>query len=220
MNKTTLIIYCIAALAMLGGCKVSNRMACPELATKHDRVPLFAKLNHGHHHKTKPGETNATNVATAAPVNHQEGIDIKLPKMMTKHLQPEEIAQANEVFRSASNNKVSLAMGDNNRVHFKAQSISDFNAMARAMFTAKPAAAPGGGGGLAIASGVLGIIAFVLAFGPYVGFGSFVLGLLAVIFGVLGLFSPRRGWAIAGIVLGVLAILIAIGFIFVFIRFI
>ena len=71
---------------------------------------------------------------------------------------------------------------------------------------------PVSGGGMATAALVLGILALITSFTVI---GGLLLGLLAVIFGVIGLRRARqglalgRGRAIAGIVLGVLGILLA-----------
>ena len=69
------------------------------------------------------------------------------------------------------------------------------------------------GNGLAVAGMVLGIIGIVFSFIPFLGviFGV-ILGLLALIFGGVGLARSKdparggRGQAIAGIVLGILAL--------------
>lgn len=71
---------------------------------------------------------------------------------------------------------------------------------------------PVGGGGMATTALVLGILALVTSITV---FGGVLLGLLAVIFGVIGLRRANRGLAlgrgraIAGIILGVLGILVA-----------
>ncbi|MBV9822257.1 MAG: DUF4190 domain-containing protein [Actinobacteria bacterium] len=71
---------------------------------------------------------------------------------------------------------------------------------------------PVGGGGMATAALVLGILALITSFTV---FGGVLLGLLAIIFGVIGLRRANRGLAlgrgraIAGIILGVLGILVA-----------
>ncbi|MCH7231045.1 DUF4190 domain-containing protein [Glycomyces sp. L485] len=69
--------------------------------------------------------------------------------------------------------------------------------------------------GHAVTALVLGILALVLAFIPLVNVVSFVLGPLAIIFGIVGLVAGRRrgtgkGMSIAGIVMGALALVIGI----------
>jgi hypothetical protein len=65
--------------------------------------------------------------------------------------------------------------------------------------------------GMAIAAMVLGIVGLVLAFIPVVGVVSFVLGPLAVILGIIAFVKRRgRGQAIAGIVTGAIAFVVAI----------
>lgn len=61
--------------------------------------------------------------------------------------------------------------------------------------------------GLSIAALVLGIIALILFCIPYI---SIVCGILALIFGILGLKSSKRGMSIAGIVTGVLGVVLCI----------
>ncbi len=76
---------------------------------------------------------------------------------------------------------------------------------------AGPAAPARRGNPFGITAMVLGIIAVVFSFIPVVGFISFILGPLAVIFGVVGLLRKQagKGTSIAGLVLGVAAIVIA-----------
>jgi membrane-bound ClpP family serine protease len=71
------------------------------------------------------------------------------------------------------------------------------------------------GNGFAVTALVLGIIALVLAFVPVVNIVSFALGVVAIVFGIVGLVTARsrrtgRGMSITGLVLGVLALAVAI----------
>jgi len=71
------------------------------------------------------------------------------------------------------------------------------------------------GGGLATASMVIGIIGLILAFIPIIGFVSWILAPLAIIFGGIALFGAIRegrklGSSIAGLVTGLLALLLCI----------
>ncbi|MCZ0703042.1 hypothetical protein J2T56_001243 [Natronobacillus azotifigens] len=66
------------------------------------------------------------------------------------------------------------------------------------------------GNGLAVSGMVLGIIAVVLNFIPFL---PYVLGALAIIFGAVGLQKPvKQGMAKAGIVLGIVSIAMKILF--------
>lgn len=81
-----------------------------------------------------------------------------------------------------------------------------------------PGAGPGQTNGLAIGALVVGIIALLSAFIPFVGIFAIVPGLVALVLGIIGLrkagqLGSGRGMAIAGTVLGVLAILGAIAWI-------
>lgn len=62
--------------------------------------------------------------------------------------------------------------------------------------------ADSGRSGMATAALVLGICAAVFAFVPIIGMIAFVLGPLAIIFGILARNSAKRGQAIAGIATG------------------
>lgn len=67
-----------------------------------------------------------------------------------------------------------------------------------------------GGKGLAIASLVLGILAIVNSFIPFLNFVSYIFAILAVIFGIIGIVKKAgRGMAIAGLVMGILSFIIA-----------
>lgn len=67
------------------------------------------------------------------------------------------------------------------------------------------------GNGWGITALVLGIVAVVFSFIPVMGVVAFVLGPLAVLFGIIGATRKfaKKGAAIAGIVLGILSIVIA-----------
>lgn len=65
--------------------------------------------------------------------------------------------------------------------------------------------------GLATAGMVLGIIAIVGSWIPFLNIVSIILAVLAVIFGLIPLFQKRSvGKAVAGVVLGVISIIIAV----------
>jgi hypothetical protein len=72
-----------------------------------------------------------------------------------------------------------------------------------------PATAPAPSNGLGVSALVLGIVGVVLAWVPFLGF---ILGVLATVFGAVGLSYARKGkatnkgMAIAGLVLGIIAI--------------
>ncbi len=76
---------------------------------------------------------------------------------------------------------------------------------------AQPAAPASRGNGWGITALVLGIVAVVFSFLPVMGVVAFVLGPLAVLFGIIGATRKfaKKGAAIAGLVLGILSIIIA-----------
>lgn len=68
-------------------------------------------------------------------------------------------------------------------------------------------------GGMATTSLVLGLIAFILGIIPFLGWFMFPLAMLAIIFGAIALQkNQKRGFAIAGLALGVSWGLWKIGF--------
>jgi hypothetical protein len=75
-----------------------------------------------------------------------------------------------------------------------------------------PAGAPSPTNGFAVASLVLGILAVVLCWTIYLGIG---LGVLAIVFGALGIGRARalaanRGMAVAGLVLGIAGVVLSL----------
>ena len=65
--------------------------------------------------------------------------------------------------------------------------------------------------GMAKASLVLGIIAVCTSFIPIINNGAFIVGVLALIFGIIALFKKgKKGRAIAGLILGILSIVITL----------
>ncbi|GAA4876844.1 DUF4190 domain-containing protein [Saccharopolyspora cebuensis] len=72
-------------------------------------------------------------------------------------------------------------------------------------------AAPPQKNALALTSMILGIIGVVLSFVPVIGMVSWVLGPLAVIFGIIGIRKQiGKGQALAGLITGGIAIVVCI----------
>lgn len=63
------------------------------------------------------------------------------------------------------------------------------------------------------ASFIIGIIGLVLSFVPIIGFVSWLLAPLAILFGLIALLRPSRSLAIAGIVTGAIALFVCISWI-------
>ena len=84
---------------------------------------------------------------------------------------------------------------------------------------AQPYAGARPGNGLALAGGIIGIVSLVLAFVPFLDFVTIPGGILAVVFGGIGLSRANRmggegkGWAITAIVLGLISIVLFVVFI-------
>lgn len=67
-----------------------------------------------------------------------------------------------------------------------------------------------GGKGLAIASLVMGILAIVNSFIPFLNIISYIFAILAIIFGIIGIVKKNGlGMAIAGLAMGVLSMILA-----------
>ena len=72
------------------------------------------------------------------------------------------------------------------------------------------------GQGLGIAALILGIISFVVAFIPCVGIFAIITAGIAIILGILGISqasranSPHKGLSIGGLVVGIIALMVAI----------
>lgn len=64
--------------------------------------------------------------------------------------------------------------------------------------------------GMSVTSMVLGIVAILICWAPFGSYVAVVLGLLAVIFGIVGMRRAGRGMAIAGLVVGGIALVAAI----------
>ncbi|MFN8288536.1 MAG: hypothetical protein U0V74_17405 [Chitinophagales bacterium] len=201
---------------------------CPDLATgrRSHHMPLFAKAaTHGHSKKsvsvkqTETAERETTKVDVGSfTASADKGMVIPLPPKMGAELTEQEIQEVNTIFRENSDGRVGLEKRGK-KVVVKMKSPVDYLKLSKNLrkSTTAPAASAGylddRGSKMAFASGILGIVGFVLAFGPFIGFFAFACAVAAIVLGVFGLGSARRGWAIAGIVLGAVTLLIALLFI-------
>jgi hypothetical protein len=218
--KKILYTSSLALLLIFSGCKNSQVLKCPDIASGKSHHPIWAKAAYKKQHseptvkKETPKATAANEkiASTATASTEISAYQVKIPRIATGKLNEEELNGLSDMFERYSDNKVKLERDEKGKLYLKAQKATDIFKLAKTLmaFKKNPAALPPGDAGrIALAGGIIGIVAIVLALGPYVGFAAFLLGLIAIILGAVGLFSSRRGWAIAGIVLGVLAILIA-----------
>lgn len=67
-----------------------------------------------------------------------------------------------------------------------------------------------GGNGMGLAAMIIGIVGMLLALIPIIGFISWILAPLAIVFGLIGLNRSGKGFAITGIITGGLGLLICI----------
>lgn len=85
-------------------------------------------------------------------------------------------------------------------------------------YPVQPYAVPAPSNGAAVAAMVLGIVGVVLCWIPFIDFVAAIVGILAIVFGVVGSGRANRigtgkGMAIAGIVLGIIAVAITVLFV-------
>ena len=219
------IIYTPALVILLvfTGCKTNNHvMKCPDVFAAKGHHATWAKAPHFGEHNAPASKNTATvnttpdskKEAVASTKNEISCYELKIPRIATGKLNDDELEGVNGVFEKYSSDKVHLQRNANGKLYLKANSAKDVFKLATSLVALKktnPAALADGdtGGRIALAGGIIGIVAIILAIGPFVSYGAFLLGIIAIILGAVGLRSSRRGWAIAGIVLGVLAILFA-----------
>ncbi|MFT4969410.1 MAG: hypothetical protein ACI9O4_001157 [Chitinophagales bacterium] len=68
-------------------------------------------------------------------------------------------------------------------------------------------APPSGRGLMGLLAGIFGIVGFAFAFAPILGYLGILLCISAIVLGVLGLSGENSAWALAGIILGALGVL-------------
>jgi hypothetical protein len=220
MRKIFYTSSLLTLLLIFSGCKNSQVLKCPDVSAggihhgSWARAPHTRPLNVATAHETnKVVAPKAKEEAVATASNEVQPYQLKLPRIAAGKMNDDELESVNGTFTKYSGNKVHLERNANGRIYLKAKSATDIFKLATtlaALKKANPAALPPGDfGRIALAGGVIGIVAIVLALGPFVSYGAFLLGLIAIILGAVGLHSSRPGWAITGIVLGVLAILLA-----------
>jgi hypothetical protein len=217
------IIYTTSLILLLvfSGCKNSQVLKCPDVSAGGMHHANWARAPHArpinvataHTETNKAVAPKPKEEAVATSSNEVSSYQLKLPRIAAGKMNDDELESVNGTFTKYSGNKVRLERNANGRIYLKAKSATDIFKLATtlaALKKANPAALPPGDGGrIALAGGVIGIVALILALGPFVSYGAFLLGIIAIILGAVGLHSSRPGWAIAGIVLGVLAILFA-----------
>jgi hypothetical protein len=220
--KSIIYTSLLAVLLALAGCKTNNNvMKCPDVFASRGHHATWAKAPRFGEHNTASPKSTANVVApihqksepVASTSNEVSSYELKIPRIASGKMNEDELAGVNTVFEKYSTDKVHLERRANGKVYLKANSAKDVLKLAMTLATLKktnPAALPPGDRGrIALAGGIIGIVAIVLSLGPFISYGAFLLGIIAIILGVVGLGSSRPGWAIAAIVLGVLAVLFA-----------
>jgi hypothetical protein len=122
----------------------------------------------------------------------------------------------NEAKLNLAESKETASPKESGKIDKKIRKIEKFEAMIskvsakmEAKMTPDPdAITPPGSGVTGLIGGIFGISGLVLAFIPIVGFLGLLLCLSAIILGAIGLKGSKRGWAITGIVLGIIGLLL------------
>lgn len=198
--------------------------------------PDFASLriikhHHNDHLKAKTDNTStaANTIATPAEpakkpapkfiaqVTGDAPFKARVPNIITKDMDDDQMQKANEVLAKYSNHKVSLSKNARGKVFLKADSRKDFVKLTRTLIKESKSAAPMSDEArdiLALVGGILGIVSIGLCLIPYVDYISIPAGVAGIVLGALGLHSERRHkWALLGIILGAIGVFLALVFI-------
>ena len=175
----------IAILLVIAGCKTNNHvMKCPEVFASKGHHQMWVKAPHFGEHNTsatKATVNNATPVETkkegAASSAHEiSPYELKIPHIASGKLNESELEGVNTVFEKYSSDKVHLERKANGKLYIKANSAMDVLKLATSLASIKkhnPAALPEGDASrIALAGGIIGIVAIVLALGPFISYAA------------------------------------------------
>jgi len=233
------LVASLTIIVVLAGCKSNHSLLkCPDLALAKHHKTLFARNQH-HNERPVSSQENANNSGNSS---QEKGtliaaagnmpINVKLPPLLVRNISSDEDVQAvNKLINDYSDNNVGIQRKANGKLYLEAKSGKDLVSLTRNLmhprgyYEKRYGEGAVNREGIAIAGGILGTIAFIFAWIPFLNLLAPILGIIAIIFGAIGLNSHRRGHAIAGLVLGILALFIAaltislftagIGFIFI-----
>jgi hypothetical protein len=214
-----IIFLSVAMAAALTGCKSGEGiMQCPTLSSAPKHHPVLLSKNQPLKSAKQADAQASVNkpkpTGLIASVEKGIPVSIKLPNVLKAD--GNDIDSVNKVLAQYSNNKVSIQQKANGKTYLTAGSLKDLMRLTSNL--SKSMIHPRGyyeqrygegNGGIAVAGGILGLIAFIFAFIPFLDFLAIPLGIVAIILGAIGLRSHRRHFAIGGIVFGILALIIA-----------
>ncbi len=227
--KSALSRFTYFALAfsflLLNSCSQKGALTrCPDMGSKHSK-PVFAKhsLPKAKVAKATVAKNNVDAEETPqrkndfiAFVGGKSALNITLPTSFSASIQEQEFESANNVFRSNSNNKVSLQRNSEGNMVLHADSRKDLRKAVQQIAFKKPSKAMGETTRdvLALVGGILGIVSAATSPIPFVNFLSIFVGAGAIVLGILGWKSERRRvWSRLGVILGAVGISLAILFI-------
>jgi hypothetical protein len=238
---TGLVIAVLAA--NLASCTSYRGIASKPDGHNHYR-PDFASLKLIKHHHNNDNKAVATNVATAANTTQPPAatahvapatkpapkfvalltgdapMEKRIPNYVVDGMDDAKMEKVNAYLGKYSNNKVSVTKTASGKYFLKADSRKDFVKLTKVLYNQRKAAAPISEETqdiLALVAGICGIVAIALCLIPYVDFISIPAGIAGIVLGALSLHSGRRHkWALLGIILGAIAVFLAIALIIVY----
>ena len=217
-----IIFACSALISGLSGCKSNESvMKCPELSSTIKHHPVFLAKSQPVK-SAKPTDIQAANSKPAPKcllASIQKGIpvNIQLPSNLMQDADGKDNTDdANKMLAQYSNDKVSIQRKANGKVYLAAQSLKDLlrltSNLSRSMLHPRGYYEKRYGEdreGVAVAGGIIGLIAFIFSFIPFLNLLSIPMGIVGIILGAVGIRSHRRHMAIMGLIFGFLALLIA-----------
>lgn len=221
LSGIILFTSCVIISGM-SGCKSNETMIkCPELSSASKHHPVFmAKA-------TAPKAAKQTTVQAETVKPAPKGLMASIDKGIPVNLMlptgalmgsdgKDNLDDVNQLLNQYSNNKVSIQKKENGKTYLQAKSMKDLFALTSSL--SKTMIHPRGyyerrygtdRDRIAVAGGVIGLIAFIFSFIPILDFLAIPMGIVGIILGAIGVRSHRRHIAIMGIVFGFLALLIA-----------
>jgi hypothetical protein len=231
--KKLYLLFFLATVFLLHSCKMQTGISCPTFAggkaIKHHHYNNFAFAGKAKTKKSKtnvtpthaekveaPGETYSASANAGIEKMPKKGglIKIQLPAEYMEKVEAVGKDRLNAQLSQYDKNTKIVTKG--NKVYFQ----STFKGMTKtAIKFIKPSAAPAAAADMdliALLAGIFGIVAIVFAIAPYLNVAAFLFGVAALVMGILSLHSGRRTWALLGIILGAIAIALALIFILVY----
>lgn len=219
-------------LANLESCSHYHGLASKPNGHNHYH-PDFAMLHIAKHHRNNGVKQKQENLAVSDKANSEQlptvktpsskfiaqlsgdaPFQAKLPKFMAKDIDDDKMEKVNDALAKYSDHKVSISKTANGKVVLHADSRKEFFKLSKTLMEMKKSPAPIDDNTrdiLALAGGICGIVAIGLFVIPFANFVSIPAGLGGIVLGALGLQSTNRHkWALLGIILGSIGLVLAI----------